>query len=258
MDNLPILQQALNQWKVDSPSATFDEAWLELVQTRAFQTYHLISEQIFVIIDHTTFSYRYISENFQSVIGWTTEALYKGGLNFIQGKMHPDDIPSFEAITNQILRTAKTLAPEDLKLCRLSFDYRMLFGDQTYHRMLQHNIPLTVDAESNIVHALAILKDISPFKSSNQCNYQVTQYKNGERKILVEGRALPGDADIMVSNRERQIIELTAEGLTEADIARRLGLSIYTVKTHRKNLFRKTGTRNAPELVRFGISHLLI
>lgn len=63
-----------------------------------------------------------------------------------------------------------------------------------------------------------------------------------------------------LSNRERQIVQLVAEGCSSAEIASRLSISPSTVETHRRNVLRKLGLRNAAELTRFaireGLTHL--
>jgi len=51
--------------------------------------------------------------------------------------------------------------------------------------------------------------------------------------------------------REMEIIRLVREGLTNEHIADRLSLSVFTVKTHRKNIHFKLGVSNVAELIRF-------
>jgi len=53
--------------------------------------------------------------------------------------------------------------------------------------------------------------------------------------------------------REREILQLLAEGFTNAEVAGRLSISPRTVETHRANLMTKLGLHNHTELVRFAI-----
>ncbi len=57
-------------------------------------------------------------------------------------------------------------------------------------------------------------------------------------------------ADIGLSPREIQIIRLSAEGLTAADIADKLFLSVHTVNTHRQHIYAKMGVRNVSDMLR--------
>jgi DNA-binding NarL/FixJ family response regulator len=56
-----------------------------------------------------------------------------------------------------------------------------------------------------------------------------------------------------LSAREREVLQLIAEGRTGAEIAERLTLSQKTVETYRARLIEKLGIRDVPGLVRFAI-----
>ena len=56
-------------------------------------------------------------------------------------------------------------------------------------------------------------------------------------------------ADIGLSPREIQIIRLSAEGLTAAQIAERTCLSVHTVNTHRRRIYSKMDVRNVADLI---------
>jgi DNA-binding NarL/FixJ family response regulator len=61
-----------------------------------------------------------------------------------------------------------------------------------------------------------------------------------------------------LSVREREVLQLIAEGRTGAEIAERLGLSQKTVETYRARLVEKLGIRDVPGLVRFAIQRGLV
>jgi DNA-binding NarL/FixJ family response regulator len=68
----------------------------------------------------------------------------------------------------------------------------------------------------------------------------------------------PGEAEsplARLSPREREIIQLVAEGKTSAEIAARLSLSPKTVETYRSRLMGKLGINDLPNLVKFAIQH---
>ena len=52
-----------------------------------------------------------------------------------------------------------------------------------------------------------------------------------------------------ISGRELEIVQLLSEGLISQQIADKLQLSKHTVDTHRRNLIRKTGSKNSIEVV---------
>ncbi len=57
----------------------------------------------------------------------------------------------------------------------------------------------------------------------------------------------------MLTAREREILQLAAEGHSNASIAARLSISPRTAETHRTNLMRKLGLRNQTELIKYAI-----
>lgn len=58
-------------------------------------------------------------------------------------------------------------------------------------------------------------------------------------------RSAPAATDVVrISKRERQVIDLIAEGLSNKEIARRLNLATYTVKSHVHNILEKLALHN--------------
>ena len=61
-----------------------------------------------------------------------------------------------------------------------------------------------------------------------------------------------------LSRRERQILQLVAEGKSSAEVAAALFLSPKTVETYRSRMMQKLGISNLPNLVKFAIQHGVI
>jgi len=66
------------------------------------------------------------------------------------------------------------------------------------------------------------------------------------------GRASPLDS---LSARERDVLQLVAEGRTSAEIAATVSLSRKTIETYRVRLMKKLKVKSIPELVKFAIEH---
>lgn len=62
----------------------------------------------------------------------------------------------------------------------------------------------------------------------------------------------------LLSSREREVLQLIAEGKTNKEIANKLNLSVYTVDGHRTRIMEKLGLHSAGELVRFAIRNGLV
>lgn len=61
-----------------------------------------------------------------------------------------------------------------------------------------------------------------------------------------------------LSHREREILQLVAEGLTNQEIADKLFTSKRTVESHRQSLVEKTGVKNTPALVKYAMEQGLL
>jgi DNA-binding NarL/FixJ family response regulator len=62
----------------------------------------------------------------------------------------------------------------------------------------------------------------------------------------------------MLTNREREILQLVVEGNTNTEIAEALTISPRTAETHRANMMRKLGVRNQADLIRYALQRGLI
>jgi DNA-binding NarL/FixJ family response regulator len=81
-------------------------------------------------------------------------------------------------------------------------------------------------------------------------------------RLVLEGylrsAAPDGGTAHTLSAREREIVQLLAEGNSNKDIARALDISVNTAETHRSNIMRKMNFASLPELVRYAIRNKII
>ena len=61
-----------------------------------------------------------------------------------------------------------------------------------------------------------------------------------------------------LTEREREVLKMTVEGLTSAEIGEKLSLSARTVETHRQNMMNKLDIKNQVDLIRFALRHGII
>jgi two-component system response regulator NreC len=61
------------------------------------------------------------------------------------------------------------------------------------------------------------------------------------------------DSYELLTTREREILQLLAEGQTSKDVAARLGLSPHTVETHRGNILQKLNLHSTAELILYAV-----
>lgn len=76
-------------------------------------------------------------------------------------------------------------------------------------------------------------------------------------KLLIMNLNNPDEGKLL-SDREREILKLIAREYTNKNIAEELFISERTVETHRKNIFKKTGTNSLVGLIKFAYANNLI
>lgn len=75
---------------------------------------------------------------------------------------------------------------------------------------------------------------------------------------IVEDAIRWQQADGRITGREREILSLVASGVAPAEVARTLGISVFTVRRHIANLSAKLGLRGTTALVRYAIQHDIV
>jgi DNA-binding NarL/FixJ family response regulator len=109
---------------------------------------------------------------------------------------------------------------------------------------------LKSDAGRILIAALQSLLDGRSFFTSNVARMVLDGYLRSESRDASTPETL--------SAREREIVQLLAEGNSNKDIARTLKISVKTTETHRSNIMRKMGFGSLPELVRYAIRNKII
>ena len=69
-----------------------------------------------------------------------------------------------------------------------------------------------------------------------------------EKHAMIEELLLQPQEDYNLSEREMDVLELVAQGLSSKEIAARLNIAVNTVNTHRKSITRKTGIKSVAGL----------
>lgn len=109
---------------------------------------------------------------------------------------------------------------------------------------------LKSDAGRILVVALQALLEGGSFFTSSVARMVMDGYLRNEANDASTAQTLSG--------REREIVQLLAEGNSNKDVARALNISVKTAETHRSNIMRKLGFGSLPELVRYAIRNNII
>lgn len=101
--------------------------------------------------------------------------------------------------------------------------------------------------EADLIAAIKAVFDGKAYFSPAISRVLVDDYVRQLRKRGLE------DSYELLTAREREILQLLAEGKSNKELAGRLNLSIYTVETHRSNLMEKLNLHGIPELILYAV-----
>ncbi len=165
--------------------------------------------------------------------------------------IHPDDISFVLRAEDACSKKVTEIGAEHLRSLKSCYCFRMRVADGTYHLFHHQAIALVVDNDNKIAHSLNIHTDISHLSTTN--NYIATVIGiNGRNDFYqIDLSNLPKNTyNSSLTKRELEILPFIAQGMSSTEIAGQLGISILTVRVHRKNILRKTNTHNCTSLVR--------
>lgn len=112
---------------------------------------------------------------------------------------------------------------------------------------------LKSDAGRELEAAIQALLDDRPYFTSKVARMILRGYLSG--KETVGGSRSPLK---VLSAREREIIQMLAEGLSTKEVASQLGISVATAATHRTNIMKKIGAHSVAELVLYAIRNGIV
>jgi DNA-binding NarL/FixJ family response regulator len=102
-------------------------------------------------------------------------------------------------------------------------------------------------AEHDLVSAVIAVSEGKAFFSPAISKMLVEDYMRQMQERKVE------DSYELLTTREREVLQLLAEGRNNKETAALLNLSLYTVETHRSNIFQKLNLHNGAELILYAI-----
>jgi two-component system, NarL family, response regulator NreC len=102
-------------------------------------------------------------------------------------------------------------------------------------------------AEADLLAAVRALTEGKSFFSPAISKILVEDYMR-----QLESRGAEDTYDLL-TNREREILQLLAEGRTNKEVANMLNLSLYTVETHRTHILQKLNLHSVPELILYAV-----
>ncbi len=203
--------------------------------------------KVFIIDDHSM-----IIEGIHSLLEAEKELAWTGSAK------HPADLMQYlkNAQPDVLLMDINLPEKNGLELClevKEKYPQINIIGLSTsdqpsvIKKMMENGATGYLLKDASKQELIAAIKDAAQGK--NYMNFSVAQsLKNN----------MPQSDIPLITKREKEVLELISEGLTNPEIAAQLFLSVTTVDSHRKNMLTKFKVKNSAALVKLAVTQKLI
>jgi len=234
-----------------------------LAKFERFSAKLLPTPPLFFVIDYTRSGYLLMTDASRLITSHDPRAFLDGGIPQLIDIFQKDDFRVYnERVFPANIRFLQSRPIETHRNLIFSYNFRVKHVDGGYVSLLQRGSYITSRETGLPLYSLGMVTDITPFKRDTLIYHTIEtmEYAGGTlTKSTVESNCFfPNEEDRLLSKQERHVLGYMADGLSSKQIAWKLKISENTVSNHRKNMLRKTNTKNVAELVAFACRSGLI
>lgn len=248
-NKLKIVWEEGNKTAIEStliPEINFNKIISSLVSLGPFYFY---------VVDFYDRSLSHVSPSIAAIHGFDPETVT---FDDVINSIHPDDM-NFVAKAEETCMNFfyNTIGKDHVVNYKMNYSFRSKMKNGKYLMLNHQAIVLTVDEKGGFGKSLNIHTVIDHITKTNNFTLSLIGLHDYPSYTNIKVNHNPNDYTSF-SNREIEIIKLIYKGLSNKDIAKNLSISEHTIKTHRKNIYKKSDCKNASELIYKCISSGLI
>jgi DNA-binding CsgD family transcriptional regulator len=196
------------------------------------------SKYCYFLFRYASCRFIYMDSCYESFMGYAPKEHERGGLDFWFSKVHPDDRRMLGDRIIESLKVSKHLFNKKQRDPHI-LNYRFKKGTGEW-MWIQHSVyNLSIDNDGKldkVLHRLQLL--------------DLSEYPINDTEIMYKVVLNNSDPVNALTDREKQVLKLIAEGFSTKMISGQLKISINTVETHRRHLLEKLDAKNSMELIR--------
>lgn len=163
--------------------------------------------------------------------------------------IHPDDRDFVMDSYVKYFDYLDELPSEKKTDIKLIIDFRLKNSKGWYNRFIHQTIILELDNNGDIWLILSLFDLMSDTEINEPLNRKALNIKTGELCLFQE--EFDFNSKKLLTNREKEILNLMYQGYQSTDIAERLFISLNTVNNHRQHILAKTNTKNTAQALLF-------
>jgi DNA-binding CsgD family transcriptional regulator len=210
--------------------------------------FHLLDElEIGVyIFDYFQNNYFYINNHLSRLTGISKGEMTNVGLSILSRFIHDDDLSGVLEISRRTAEMLLKFDEAERTSCCFKMYYRIRKSDGTYSWVLQMNKYINSqnsDSPIDMGYIICLPDDqttprLAGFLNTATRSYEISIQKSGTRQLSV------------LTRREHEVLRWVAKGVKSAGIAPLLGITVDTVKMHRRSILRKLNVPNSISAIR--------
>ncbi len=199
------------------------------------------------IIDYYRRGFLYVSENPLFLCGKTPQCVLQSGYLFYLNHVPKPDLELLLKINEAGFQFFSGIPAGNRGEYSITYDFHLIHRNKKPVLVNHHLTPLALDEQSNIWLALCLVTH-----SSNKLagNIQIT--RKGSSEVFeydLDAKTWNEQKATKLTVKEREVLILAMKGFTTKEIAQKMGVTVVTIKFHRKNILQKFGVNNISEAV---------
>lgn len=208
------------------------------------------------VIDYQNQSFEYVSDNPLFLCGLSSQEVKELGYAFYFRNVKKEDLELLMKINEAGFSFYERIPVEERKLYTISYDFHLI-NERNKPVLINHKLtPIFLNEKGKIWKAMCIVA-LSP----NQTEGNITISKQGCEdfwKFNLDTNTWEKEQKVKLSEREFNILELSARGFTINEIAEKIFVSTDTVKFHRRKIFDKFNVQSISEALSYAKINKLI
>jgi DNA-binding NarL/FixJ family response regulator len=132
----------------------------------------------------------------------------------------------------------------------------MHYSDQLIREIIEAGVRgyiVKSDSDRDLIIAVETLASHKPFFTPRATEVILSNFNAGG-----SNKEIPETLRDRLTSREREIVQLLAEGKSSKEVAASLSISVKTAETHRANIMRKLELHSVSELVRYAVRNQIV
>jgi two-component system, NarL family, response regulator NreC len=202
--------------------------------------------------------------------------MYLEGLSLLLQKQLAIEVTGTSGTAMQLMQSLPDISPDDVLLLDVNLPdmeeeelikkirairpkqkviyITLIRGTRYVHKLLKYNVQGYILKNARVDELVNAIKTVGEGGTFFSKEIDVLSDRDFRNTLTVEDKQVTE----ILSKREVEVLKLVCREFSNAEIAKKLFLSVSTVETHRKNLIAKLGVQNTVGLVKFAIRNNLI